>query len=238
MWTKAIFDGLNRGIANFLSYPSGGSDDGDTTTDFSTDIVVEQEFKVYDAASNVTASQKYMRFHDATGQGLLSNPSGSQPLSRVYYICLWQDGIGRMIASADYGTNGGTPVTRPATIPTASDTVLVSLTAYDDSGNVASTTDPQGTVTTFEYDALARLATRIDNFLSGGGGSDVNKTTNYTYAPDGGIATLTLINATTGNQVTTWQYGTTLSTSAVATSNLLDKKTYPSGPTDCVTYAL
>ncbi len=43
----------------------------------------------------------------------------------------WIDGVGRQFASADYGTNGSSAFTRPATVPTRSDTILVSTTSYN-----------------------------------------------------------------------------------------------------------
>jgi len=37
----------------------------------------------------------------------------------------------RMLSRANYGTNGGSALTRLATVPTRSDTVLVTETKYD-----------------------------------------------------------------------------------------------------------
>ena len=48
-----------------------------------------------------------------------------------------------------------------------------------------------------------------------------------TYTPDGQVATLEAVNASTGNQVTTYVYGTTLTDSAVAASVLLRSVIYP-----------
>ncbi|MEZ6131587.1 MAG: RHS repeat domain-containing protein [Planctomycetaceae bacterium] len=42
------------------------------------------------------------------------------------------------------------------TIPSASDTVLVTLTDYDSAGNRSSTTDAAGMVTQFSYDDAGR----------------------------------------------------------------------------------
>jgi hypothetical protein len=67
---------------------------------------------------------------------------------------------------------------------------------------------------------------------------DENRTTETTYTPDGQIKTLTAKNNATGDQVTTWVYGTTLSDSDVARADLLRAKEYPdsSGPSDRVEY--
>jgi len=59
------------------------------------------------------------------------------------------------------------------------------------------------------------------------GAEDEDRTTLTTYTPDGGIATLTAVNPSTGNQVTRYVYGTTLADSDVARSDLLRAEIYP-----------
>src|SRR5262249_12871582 len=64
----------------------------------------------------------------------------------------------------------------------------------------------------------------------GGGCSpsdDTNRTTTFTYTADDLLATLSVQNATTGNQTTTYQYGSTLTESAVASSRLKRYEIYP-----------
>src|SRR5205085_172949 len=51
--------------------------------------------------------------------------------------------------------------------------------------------------------------------------------TNFTYTPDGAQATITAVNVSTGDQTTTYQYGTTLVDSAVASSLLKRYEIYP-----------
>jgi hypothetical protein len=65
-----------------------------------------------------------------------------------------------------------------------------------------------------------------------------NKTTVYTYNANGRIGTLTAVNATTGNQVTQWIYGTSTVDSEVVSNELLHAKIYPdsSGGSDQVVY--
>lgn len=48
-----------------------------------------------------------------------------------------------------------------------------------------------------------------------------------TYTPDGQVATLTAVNATTGNQVTEYTYGVTPTDSEIASNDLLAQVTYP-----------
>ena len=63
---------------------------------------------------------------NATGTGELTSPTGSQPKAHVSYAAIWPDPVGRQIAAADYGTNGGNSFSRSDTVPTGSNTVLVS----------------------------------------------------------------------------------------------------------------
>jgi RHS repeat-associated protein len=56
---------------------------------------------------------------------------------------------------------------------------------------------------------------------------DQNVTTETTYTPDDQVATSTAVNPATGNQVTQYVYGTTLSDSGVASSDLLRAVIYP-----------
>ena len=60
------------------------------------------------------------------------------------YATSYFDAAGRDIADVDLGTNGGASYTRPADVPAASDTVLVTATAYNAAGLAATVTDPLG----------------------------------------------------------------------------------------------
>lgn len=168
-------------------------------------------------------------------------------------MATYPDAVGRVVATADYGTNGGSALMRPSTIPISGDTILVNSTVYDDAGMVKSVTDPAAMETRTEYDDAGRRSTVIENYQpasssssSSSGGSadgcpassDVNRETRFTYTADGSLATLTVANSATGDQVTTYTYGTTLSNSAVATSTLLRKVAYPdsTGDSDSIRY--
>lgn len=65
-----------------------------------------------------------------------------------------------------------------------------------------------------------------------------NRRTSYRYNADGKLVELTAENAVTGDQTTTWEYGTTLGDSGVASNELLRFKTYPdsTGGSDRVEY--
>ncbi|HUG71071.1 MAG TPA: RHS repeat domain-containing protein [Pirellulaceae bacterium] len=133
----------------------------------------------------------------------------------------WQDGNGRSIASADYGTHGGSTLSRPSTIPLRSDNVLVMSMAYDDAGQVATQTNPGGIKTCLHYDDAGRPTKQILNCVDGSSSSssssssgvpesdDTNVTVETAYNADGNVAAITAKNSITGDQVTQYIYGTT-----------------------------
>jgi YD repeat-containing protein len=174
---------------------------------------MEQTETAYDEDNNVIQTTMRERYHNAVASqaGPLQNP-GTTPNARVTYVAQYPDAIGRVVNSANYGTNGSTSLSRPATAPVRSDTILVSSSAFDSAGNVATITDPAGTVTCIEYDALARKITVTQNCVSGSSSSssfssnssssggcspsdDTNAVTRNTYTPDGMQATMTAVNS-------------------------------------------
>ena len=217
----------------------------------SDDVILEQVENQYDPAGNVILTITRQRYHNAPANqtGPLNDPS-TTPKARVTYVAFYHDPIGRIIATADYGTNGGVALTRPPLIPASSDTVLVTRTKYDRAGNVSEVTDPSGMVTMYEHDAARRKTKVIENYQatssssssSSSGGcepsDDANRTTRFTYTPDGQQATLVAENPRTGDQTTTWTYGTTLADSDIASSQLLRSVAYPdsTGESDTVRY--
>lgn len=223
---KTIRDGIRRVIKQFTStnptqsgYPY--------PVDVSGDVVYEQMENAYDGASNLILLTSRSRFHDATGTGELTDPNGAQPKARVSYVAMWPDALGRQHHTANYGTNHGASLTRPVKAPQRSNKVLVTTTEYNDRGEVVMTTDPKGTVTQFGYDGAGRRIQAIENYVNGGTGSDQNRETNFAYNADGRVKTLTVKNSITGDQVTQYVYGTTLSDSDIASNELLRQMIYP-----------
>ena len=86
--------------------------------------------------------------------------------------------------------------------------------------------DPAGLVNQTTYDDAGRTTQTVAS-VSGSTGDDLNQTVNYTYTLDNQVATLEAINGRTGNQTTTYTYGTTLSDSGVASNLLLRYTDYP-----------
>lgn len=75
--------------------------------------------------------------------------------------------------------------------PTKPDEDLMTVTHYDPLGNRTSVTDPNGTVTAFQYDALNRLKTVIENYKPGfQPTSEINVQTDYTYDAAGNLKTI------------------------------------------------
>ena len=192
-------------------------------------LVIEQSEIHYNRASQPVTSVSFQRFHDAIGTGPLQGPDGDQPRALRSYTASWYDGIGRPVANADIGTNGGQTWTRPTTVPDRSGTVLVTSRRYAADGQANATLDPNGIETRWENDAVGRQLVLIENFDPGAPDGDpgANRTTAFAYTGDGQLKTLTLVNPTTGDQVTRWIYGTTLEDSEIARADLLRAKMYP-----------
>ncbi len=243
LFTKTTYDGLGRVVERFVGYdlseavPTGSSSSSssgaslyDQVTTLTGDTILEQSKTDYDAAGNVLLMTTYRRMHNATGTGRLNAPDGDQPRARVSYVAAWYDPIGRQVAAANYGTNGGSTLTRPSTVPARSDNVLVTSTGYDDAGMAYQTINPMGREDRQVFDDAGRVTKTIQNYQDGvvdGDHPDEDVTVETTYNADGQVSTLTAKNPTTGDQTTRYVYGTTLANSGVARADLLRAVIYP-----------
>ncbi|WP_430454574.1 RHS repeat-associated core domain-containing protein [Rhodopirellula europaea] len=244
---KQAFDGTGwmtnsyEGFGNDTTYSDALNVTGD--------VILSQTDMVYDDAGNTIQTTSRQRYHNAPAAqtGELGSPSVT-PNARLQYSADYTDAVGRMIASVAYGTNGGSSFSRSATVPSSSDTVLVSQQVYDSAGRLKDSINPAGKISRTLYDAAGRQTETIDNVVDPPASSstgtactasdDQNQTTQFAYTPDGDLKTLTAVNSSTGNQVTQYVYGTTLSDSAVASSQLLRREIYPdsTGTSDSVSY--
>lgn len=235
-FSKNVYDGIARMITSYSGYtPSGPINPSSITSD----VIFEQGGTTYDNASNVTATTFRQRWDNATGNGSLNGPT-TQPKSRNSYTANWSDALGRTIATANYGTNNdGSQPTRPGTVPASSDTVLVNQIHYNNTGEGFETVDAAGKVDRTYFDNAGRTTKTIQNFTSGGTppANEQNVTVEQTYSA-GFMVTLTAKNPETGDQVTTYTYGVTLSNSDIASNELLRSETYPDSvdASDKVTY--
>lgn len=215
VYHKSAIDSVGRTAATYFGYNTAARSYANTTTINTDDVVFEQAETTYDDASNVLSTAAFQRLNDdTTSTGALITGN-----ARVSYAAFWPDVVGRRIAAANYGAVAG--FTRPSTPPARSDTVLVTSTDYNAAGEPFSKTDPKGIEGCRAWDHTGRPIQQVDDY----GGLD--RSTEWTYTPDGLIATLTAANSFTGDQVTTYTYGTTLADSGVARSDLLRYTDYP-----------
>ncbi|MEO8495591.1 MAG: RHS repeat-associated core domain-containing protein, partial [Planctomycetota bacterium] len=228
-FTKTAYDSLGRGIAQYQGYDLDETSYADAGT-VNDDTIIKQSETTYDSASNAIEQITRQRYHNApaTQTGTLQSPSLT-PNARVTYTALYPDATGRKIATANFGTNGGAAFTRPATVPSRSDTVLVTTTAYNNAGETFSTTDPAGKESRTIRDAMSRNTSQIENYQASGSGTDVNVTTEFTYTADSQIKTLTAkMSSPASDEVTTYVYGVSPATgSQLTVNNLLLATEYP-----------
>ena len=204
-FTKRVYDGIGRTIASYTGY---NPDDEITPDSVADDLIFEQSETLYDAASNVIFSTLSQRWHNTMGAGPLNGPTGSQPNSRDSYGANWPDGLGRVVANANYGTNDNIgPSTRPATPPASSDLVLVSQTRYNERGEAFESEDAAGKVDRSYSDDAGRTIQTIQNVvLTENGcwlpGNNQNVTVEKRYAAGGQLVALIAKNPETGDQIT------------------------------------
>ena len=240
-FTKNEYDGLSRSIASYSGYYTGSGQESysDAGTITAQNKIFEQSLTTYDNAGHVLLTTSYQRFHNATATGKLNLPTGADPKARVSYVANWYDGAGRSTTTANYGTNDNVSVTRSDLPPEPSDDILVTTTTYNACGEVAETTDPSGMITRTEYNDAGQTVRTIQNAtLESGMCSDTNVTVEQEYNLDGQLKNLIAKNPVTGDQITRYLYGTTLTDSGIARHDLLVGEIYPDSidSTDRITY--
>jgi RHS repeat-associated protein len=236
-FVKLSYDGLGEITAAYEAFDLDETD-YDYADDIEGDTVVAQVEAAYDDAGSLLSTTYRDRLHDATGTstGALSTPGGTQPRARVMHSAAWYDAIGRTIAAAAYGTNEDDEgeyqsFTRPDSVPSASDTVLVSTVTYNDAGEANAATDPKGIETRAFRDHGGRLTQLIEAYQNGNatdGDADRDRVTEYAYNADWLLTELKAKQRSSNDdQVTKYIYGTTLSESGLAASVLLRGVIYP-----------
>jgi RHS repeat-associated protein len=226
---QSSFDGAGRLIRSVSlgNLPSGSWADA---ASLANSVVLEQQDSSYDANGNVILTSQRERFHDAdpTATGALSTAS-SGIRARVSSSTAYYDAADRQTAAVNVGSNGGSPYSRPATPPAASDTALVTLYGYDAAGRLRDVTDPMGRVQRSLYDALGRRTTSIANSTGGAPGSDTDVTTRTTYNGNGQVVSIEAVQpAGTPAQITQYLYEARTATgSAINSNDLLTAVLYP-----------
>lgn len=235
LFTATTYDAIGRTLKVFQAYEASGFTPGSDPSSVTSAVVMEQQEFAWDAGSNLLGTITRLRFDTATGNGELQKP-GTAPEARASYMASYPDALGRVISTADYGAAASASWTRPATVPTRSDTVLVNSTTYDGAGNATEFLDPDSVKTTRAYDDSDRLVTVVENAT---GSVPAKRTTHYEYTDDGWLKKLKCDNATTGQQVTEWVYGVLNGGGSDLNSNrLVGQKFYAdsTGGSDCESY--
>ena len=165
------YDGKGRQVLSWTTAGKIGSDD----------LEVAKTKTIYDANDRAIETIRYERRDDAEA-AVLDGDSGI-----ISYTYTWYDQSGKVLKTADYGTNaagyvngaeplsvsaGGTYWTNPPAIGT--DGVLVTTYDYDDAGRQSNVHHPDGTVTHYDYDGLGRQILVTENAL--GSGNELRRT--------------------------------------------------------------
>ena len=124
-----------------------------------------REEKVYDKNDQLIKTIHWERKHNAATGPLTEDNSVK---SYVYY---WYDDAGKLLATADYGTNhpdnifetGDEPPYDPVNHPTPNPQGAVKITCYeyDEKDNQNVTHHPDGKITRYEYDDLDRIVLQV-----------------------------------------------------------------------------
>jgi RHS repeat-associated protein len=175
--TKRQYDGDGMVVAAYLTDGHGDATWADANS-VANNNVLEQTETLYDPDNNPIQVTTRQRFHDEAATGSLRDPNNS-PKARVSYVATYYDAANRVIAQADFGTNGGLAFTRPASPPAPSTTVLVTTTLYDDAGRVLGTINPRGIANGQLYDMLGRITLAAENFS--GDGTPTNSSNRFTF---------------------------------------------------------
>ena len=232
--TKSVTDGPGRVTNVFQTDGAGDSTWNDAGSVVNNNVLSETDTQFDNDGNPILVTDKE-RFDNETATGALGNPT-TGPKARDSYTADYYDAAGRLTDQVDVGTNGGTPYTRPATVPADSPTVLVTHTAYNAAGLVQSVTDPRGIVTENSYDLLGRTTQTVQDYTGGPLSNSSDQTTQYTYDGDGHVLTMTAL-LPGSSETTQYTYGVTTATSGLNSNDLLASVTYPAnGQPDTESY--
>jgi RHS repeat-associated protein len=268
--TKTFYDRLGRQTHQFILAVAKNSGGGAETAyadadDVAYDIVLEEHQTAYESSNSddVLMRLSISRFHDdiSTGEtvGALDTNADADALlvtaanleGRPQILAFWYDRFGRVTDTVRYGTYGGSNFDRDGlSVPARSDTALLTENTYDSDGTVQDVTDPKALVTRTLHDDAGRTTATIRNYVNGtpsGPTGDDDVYTRYSYQD--GLRTEIWVDLDgdgtqdSGDQVTTYTYGTVKGTSAgeskIATGHLLQETAYPdsASASDVVSFA-
>lgn len=229
LFTATEYNAVGWPQTIYQAYDTGTSPTAPPFTTNST--VVEQTENDYDDAGNRSSVVSKQRYDDATGTGPLAGTG-----VRTTFLARYPDAFGRILATANYGTNDDAAWTRPGTIPPRTGITpvqpRVASYSYDPLGNEIRQTDPAGIHTEKTWDKASRLTETIENWLASPAAD--TRATRFEYTSDGWLKKLISLNPDTsisGEQVTEWIYGVTKGTgstdSLVNSKRLVREKIFP-----------
>jgi YD repeat-containing protein len=226
LWTKSQFDGAGRDVLDSTTDGLGGTSWA-TAGSVANDTVLEQAQTIYDADSNPIETIDRQRFDNATGTGVLGDPT-SGIAARVYYAGAYYDAADRLTSTVNVGTNGGTVWTMPSMPPTPSATALVTSYAYNTMGLMQDVTDPQGIVNRTLYDNLGRSTKTIQNYTGSAETVQSDIATEYGYDGNNNVLFVQADQPGGTYQKTAYVYGvTTASGSGVNSNDILSAVQHP-----------
>ncbi len=224
--SKAQYDSVGR-VTKAYTTDGGGDTSWSDAGNVTSDAVLGQVETSYDADGNPLLMTTRERFHDETTTGGLGNAT-TAPKARVSFEARYYDLGNRPTATADVGTNGGSSYTRPSSVPSRSDTALVTDVTYNAAGWRDTTTDPRALATKTSYDNLGRVTKTVEAYDGGSQTATTNKTTEYTYDGSGHLLTLQADLPGGSYEQTAYVYGVTTGTgSGVNSNDLLANTKWP-----------
>ena len=225
---KHRYDGASRTTVSYLSDGGGDSTWSDAKT-VTGDTVLEQTETSLDGVGNPILVNTRKRFHDATGTGSLQAATSTVSPSRSSYQAYYYDAAYRLTDMVDVGSNGGSTYTRPTSVPSRSNTAIVTSFTFDGASNVQNVTDPKGIVRRTNYDALHRPTATIAAYTGAAAGSVSDVTTLTTYDGADHVLTVTAVQPSgTPSQTTRFVYGATIASGSGLSSNaVLSETRYP-----------
>ena len=255
---KFAYDRLGRQTHRFVLAVDDDADWEDTLVVSDDDVVLEEFQTAFDIDGKEIMSAVISRFYNdlSTSEGPLDDDGGALTFTatdvegRIQITAKWYDDWDRLWEIVQYGTkhsadNSANFNRSGLSVPARSADELRTTYTYNTDGTLKEITDPKALVTRTEYDALGRRTRTIANYDDGSPSSltaDDDQVVIYGYTD--GLQTSITADLYSGDQTTTYTFGTTKGSSGpdskIATGHLLRKVQYPDSAdatNDIVAYA-